>query len=139
VGGNTVLTIIGSLGIPTIMTALIAFFGTRSSLKSNAPKVEAEADQVQASAAVQNLTAQSSVIATLVSENARLTERVTVLEGKADTAKSAQDDLRVINETLRRINDLMREHILHADAWIARAWSENPSEESPPAEFIFPK
>lgn len=137
--GSTLLTVIGSLGIPTVMTALIAYFGTRSSLRSNAPKVEAEADQVQATAAVQNLTAQSSVIATLVSENARLTERVAVLEAKTDAVQKIYDELRNNHDTVRRQNDLMRDHIVRADAWIAHAWSENPTDESPPMEYIFAK
>ena len=104
--GTTLLTLIGSLGVPAIMASLIAYFGTRSTLKSNAPKVEAEADQVQATAAVQNLTAQSSVIATLVSENARLTERVTVLESKADAVSKSFEDLRAAHDLLRRQSDL---------------------------------
>lgn len=136
---TTILTILGSLGVPTIIAALIAFFSTRSTLRANKPKAEAEADQVQASAAVQNITAQSSVIATLVTENARLTERVTVLETKADNVSRLYDELRNTYDLLRRQNDMMKDHITRADAWIAQSRSENPTTEAPPREFVFAK
>lgn len=136
--GATLLTILGSLGFPTIVAALIAFFGTRRTLQANQPKTEAEADQVQAATAAQNLTAQSSVIATLVSENVRLSERVAVLEQKSRATEQIHEDLRKVYEVVRVQNELMRDHIQRSDAWIAHARQDGHTHDPAPRPFKFP-
>lgn len=141
--GAALLTVIGSLGVPTIVASVIAFVGSRASLRANQPKTEAEADQVAATTTVQNLTAQSSVIATLVTENTRLSNKVGSLEQRVGELENLRNDLRTQHEkTGRELDRAMRQggrmkaHIDKCDRWIAHVWAEGVSlDEPPPAEF----
>lgn len=81
------LTLLGALGIPVIVTALFKLIENRITLRSAAPRVDAEAADI-------GIGSQRKVIETLIAENARLEAKVVHAEQAADE-REARHEARV--------------------------------------------
>lgn len=87
----TLLTLLGSLGIPIIVTALFKLYENRATLKATAPKTDAEALDI-------GIGSQRKIIDSLTAENARLSAKMADLETDSEE-REARLQLQV--ETLR--------------------------------------
>ena len=109
----------------TLLTAAIAFLGTRATLRAAQPKVLAEGDDFQAKANRQNIDSQGAVIVTLRAEIERLSTkserqdlRITNLEAKLEESEEQQDLLgqqliaaQEENRNLRQQKNLLEQQV----------------------------
>lgn len=83
--GQTLLAVLGVIGIPTLVTVFLNFLSNRQTLKRTAPKTDAEADEITSRANTQ-------IIANLREEVKRLDEKATAAVLIADAAEKLADE-----------------------------------------------
>jgi DNA anti-recombination protein RmuC len=79
-----VLSLLGSAGLPLIVTALVKALESRKALKASAPRADAEAVDI-------GITAQGKALANLTTENARLTTRADRADAKVEAVEARGD------------------------------------------------
>lgn len=138
--GQSLLTLVGTLGLPAVMAAIVSFFGVRAQLRSAQPKSDAEADLARAQARERDLEAQGGIVARLSTENKRLDGANTVLSQRLDDYKERLDKLEEKfdvatenNQTLKRQNAILIEGQSRASAWMRRYYDAgHPQGMEPP-------
>jgi Holliday junction resolvasome RuvABC DNA-binding subunit len=83
--GQQVLTVISAIGVPTLVTVIFNFFNNRQTLKRNAPKTDAEVDEINTRVATQ-------VITNLRTEVTRLSDKADAAVKTADAAEAKAEE-----------------------------------------------
>jgi hypothetical protein len=136
VNGQTLLTIVGTFGVPSVVAALIAFWGVRTQTRAGQPKSNAEAGLAGAQAYEAGLRAQGGVVERLTTENIRLDKANQSLSQRLDVLEARFDDVTEQNQTLKMQNRLLSESLTRASDWMRRYYDAgHPKGMEPPPTF----
>ena len=131
--GQSWLTLLGTLGIPTVIAAFISYVGVRGQLRSNAPKTTAEAEVARAEARARDIEAQGGIVARLSAENQRLDRANTSLSRRLDALEARFDEVSDHNSPLKRQIALLTESLTQFSDWANRYYhAGHPAGMQPP-------
>lgn len=138
--GQSLLTLLGTLGIPTLFAALFSYAGVRRQLKLSQPKNAAEAEVALAASRAKDIEAQGGIVARLSAENERLDRALISTSTRLDECKQRLDQLEEKfdtaednNRSLKRQNALLTESLERFSTWANLYYDAgHPSGMTPP-------